>query len=66
MDILMPVNLHIMTKAVNLARERGITVYDSIYLSFAWEISGHLVTADKKLYRKIHDIPGVIYVRDYE
>lgn len=66
MDILLPVNLQIMTNAVKLARKHGITVYDSTYLSFAFEAGGHLLTADKKLYKKIEDNPGILYISEYE
>jgi len=66
MDILMPVNLQIMTTAVRFARKFGITVYDSTYLSFAFEAGGHLLTADKKLYKKIEDSPGILYISEYE
>ena len=65
MDIVMPVNSRIMTDAVRLARKHGITVYDSSYLSFAREAGGLLITADKKLYRKIEGITGILYISDY-
>jgi len=66
MDILIPVNSRIMINAVRLARKHGITVYDSTYLSFAREAGGLLITADKKLYKKIEDTPGILYISDYE
>lgn len=65
MDIVMPVNSRIMAEAVRLARKHAITVYDSCYLSFAREIGGLLVTADLKLYQKIQNLSGVIYIADY-
>jgi predicted nucleic acid-binding protein len=66
MDILMPVNSRIMANAVKLARKHGITVYDSSYLSFAREAGCLIVTADKKLCKKIEGIPGIIFISDYE
>jgi len=66
MDILMPVNLQIMTTAVRFARKFGITVYDSCYLSFAMEAGGHLITADKTSLRKTKGVPGILYIGDYE
>lgn len=66
MDILFPVNLHIMADAVVLARKYGITVYDSTYLSFAQHVGCHLITADKKLLLKIKDIPGILSISEYE
>ena len=65
MDIVIPANPRIMAEAVRTARMHAITVYDSCYLSFAWEIGAHLITADKKLYLKIQNLPGVIYIADY-
>ena len=66
MDFLIPVNARIMTTAVKIARKHSITVYDSSYLSFALEAGGLLVTADKKLYRKIEGVSGILYISDYE
>jgi len=65
MDILLPVNLQIMTTAVTLARKYSITVYDSTYLSFALIAGCQVVTADKKLYQKIKDFPGIILISEY-
>lgn len=65
MRILKSVNQKIMENAVKLARKYGITVYDSTYLSFAQHIGCYLITADKKLFQKIKDLPGVIYINEY-
>jgi len=65
MEILMLVNQKIMESAVRLALEYGITVYDSTYLSFAQQLGCHLITADKKLFQKIKDLPGIIYISEY-
>lgn len=65
MEILMLVNQKIMENAVRLASKYGITVYDSIYLSFAQHLGWHLITADKKLFQKIKDLPGIIYISEY-
>jgi len=62
MKILMPVNKKIMENAIRLARKYGITVYDSTYLSFAHQLGCDLITADKKLFQKIKDLPGVVYI----
>jgi len=66
MDILMPVNLQIMEKALKLARKYGITVYDSAYLSLAQFSGCYLITGDKKLFQKVKEIPGIIYIDDYD
>lgn len=65
MDILLPVNLGVMTSAVTIARQYHITVYDSSYLSFAQSLGCHLITADKKLYPKIKGFPGVVFISEY-
>ena len=66
MDILLPVNLSIMISAVVLARKYGITVYDSCYVSFAQIAGCPLVTADKKLYQSIKELPGILYISEYD
>jgi len=65
MDILLPVNPGVMSRAVTIARQYHITVYDSSYLSFAQSVGCHLITADNKLYQKIKGLPGVIFISDY-
>lgn len=65
MEILISVNQKIMENAVKLARKYGITVYDSTYLSFAQHLGCYLITADKKLFQKIKDMPGIIYISEY-
>lgn len=65
MDILLPVNPGVINRAVTIARKYRITVYDSSYLSFAQSLGCHLITADKKLYQKIKELPGIIYISDY-
>lgn len=66
MDILLPVSPQIMTTAVILAQKYSITVYNSTYLGFAQIAGCQLVTADKKLYQKIKDMPGIIFISDYD
>jgi predicted nucleic acid-binding protein len=43
-------------EAVLLARERDITVYDSVYLLVALNFKCKFVTADEKLYKKVKDL----------
>ena len=66
MDILLPGNPQIMTTAVTLARKYSITVYDSTYLSFAQIAGCQLITADKKLYQKLRNLPGIIFISEYD
>lgn len=65
MDILLPVNLPMMTSAVALAQRYGITVYDSSYVGFAQMAGCPLITADTKLYQKIKELPGILYISEY-
>jgi predicted nucleic acid-binding protein len=66
MNIIHPVNFHIMKNAIELARSHDITVYDSTYLSFALNSGSFLITSDKKLQKKISDMPGVIDLGEYD
>jgi predicted nucleic acid-binding protein len=65
MDLLVPVNQRIMENALKLAREQNITVYDSTYISFARYCGCYLITADKKFYQNLKDIPGILYIKEY-
>ncbi len=65
MEILLPVNLQIVNHAVMLTRKFSMTVYDSSYVGFAQIAGCHLITADKKLYRKIKELPGILYISEY-
>ena len=65
MDILLPVNHRIMTTAVTLARKYSITAYDSSYVGFAQIAGCYLITADKKLYGKIKELPEIIFIGEY-
>jgi len=66
MDILIPVNHQIMKNALKLARQHEITVYDSAYLSCAQYSGCYLITADKRFYQKLKDVPGIMYISGYE
>jgi predicted nucleic acid-binding protein len=66
MDILIPVNLQIMKNALKLARQFEITVYDSAYLSCAQYSGCYLITADKRFYQKLKDVPGILYISGYD
>lgn len=62
LDILIPVNLQIMKDALKLARKHNITVYDSTYLSLARHSGCYLITADKKSFQKLKDLPGIMLI----
>jgi predicted nucleic acid-binding protein len=65
MDLLVPVNQRIMENALKLAREHNITVYDSTYISFARYCGCYLITADKKFYQNLKDVPGILHIKEY-
>jgi predicted nucleic acid-binding protein len=66
MDIMIPVNHHIMKSALKLARQHEITVYDSAYLSCAQYAGCFLITADKRFYQKLKEVPGIMYISGYD
>ncbi len=65
MDLLVPVNHRIMDNALKLAREYRITLYSSVYISFARYCGCYLISADKKFYQKMKDVPGILYIKEY-
>ncbi len=66
MDILIPVNLQIMKDALKLARKHSIPVYDSTYICFAQHSGCYLITADKKSFQKLKEVPGIMYISGYD
>ena len=53
----------ILSSAFEISEEFGITIYDSLYIALLKLHFGELfVTADIKLYDKIKDMKGVIYL----
>jgi len=48
-------NLELILKAIDIATENNITIYDAIYLALTELHRGEFVTADKKLYEKLHN-----------
>ena len=49
------INLEFILKAIKIALDNDITVYDATYLALTEIYDGELVTADKKLYDRTHD-----------
>ena len=45
----------LLSSALEMAVEIGITVYDSLFLSLAVELDTSLVTADRELYERLPD-----------
>ena len=65
LDIVTPV-LDITIATIQLAYKRNITFYDAIYIALAQELEFQYVTADKKLYKKVKDLPFTKLLKDIE
>ena len=48
-------DLNLLKKAIEIALENDITIYDATYLALAEVYGGKVITADKKLYQKVKD-----------
>ena len=62
-----PIQFHesgpLIDPAFALAAEIGASLYDGLFLALALQIRGQLVTADRKLLKKIEASPHAQYVR---
>lgn len=58
LDIIAPV-VDISIATIQFAHKRKITFYDAIYVVLAQELGFQYVTADKKLFTQIKDLPFV-------
>ncbi len=54
-----------LEKAVKLAYQYGLTIYDSAYIALANNLGGILVTADDKLYKQAQDEKCIVLLEDY-
>ncbi len=54
----------VINLSITLAFERDITIYDSSYVALAQKLDANFVTADEKLYNKIHDLGLSTYITD--
>jgi predicted nucleic acid-binding protein len=52
----------LVVRAFDLANQTGRTVYDSLYLSLAVQLSGQLVTADDRLANAIATTPWAAHI----
>ena len=53
-------------KALHYSLQRGVTVYDAVYIASARNLGAQLVTADKKLHQALHGKePTLLYLGDY-
>jgi len=51
---IMNLNLEFILKSIEIALEHNVTIYDATYIALTELYKGEFVTADKKLYEKIH------------
>lgn len=51
--------------AYPLAHQYGCAFYDALYVSLANKLSLPFITADRRLYRRIHHLPSIIWIGDY-
>jgi len=65
MRLLKSIGQETMKKAVKIARDFDVTVYDATYLSFAESIHSLLITVDERFYEKVHHRPDVILLKDF-
>ncbi len=54
---------NLLNSAAQLAHKYDLTIYDAVYFAIAHELGYLLVTADKKLYHKIHS-PEIKLLKD--
>lgn len=54
----------IQSEAISLAFEKGITIYDAVYVATSKVYATPLITADLKLYDKIKDLAFVTFLAD--
>ena len=56
----------LVDKALHYSLQRGVTVYDAVYIVSARNLGAQLVTADKKLHQALHGKePTLLYLGDY-
>lgn len=59
-------NSDILNDSISLAFQNDITIYDSSYIALARELDVELVTADKKLYKKVKGFDRVNFIDKFE
>ena len=56
----------LVDKALHYSLQRGVTVYDAVYIVSARNLGAQLITADKKLHQALHGKePTLLYLGDY-
>ena len=54
-----------MGRAVEIAYSYGVTVYDAAFVALAEQLESDLITADRGLIQKLHNIPYVCNLADF-
>jgi predicted nucleic acid-binding protein len=54
----------LIKNAIKLAYKYNITVYDAVFVALAQDLGFEFITADKKLFEKIKELPFVKSLRD--
>ena len=51
--------------AVPLVYQHDIALYDAVYLALAQQLDVPLITADRRLYQRIRQLPNVVWLGEY-
>ncbi len=51
--------------AYALVHQHGIAFYDALYLALALQLDVPFITADRRLYQRIAQLPLVVWLGDY-
>jgi predicted nucleic acid-binding protein len=65
LDIVLPTE-EIIKKAISLALEYDITVYDAIFLSLSQMIDAIFITADEKFYQKVKKLKYTKFLKNFK
>lgn len=60
----MPASALLLRRAVTIARESDLTVYDAAFVALAEALSADFITADAQLARRLEDYPFVRFLGD--
>lgn len=55
----------LILNAYALVHEYVIAIYDALYLALAQQLDVPFVTADRRLYQRIQQLPGVVWLGNY-
>lgn len=55
----------LIVAAYSLVHQYRCSFYDALYVALALDLQLPLITADRKLYERIKELPGIIWLADY-